>query len=139
MNKRQYLYKIIELCTPDQLELFDRMYPNGVSSNDMLNATSQVENTLKKANVNTEALKYVKMEVKSLDDEHSNKIGKLKQEIETLKSELAGSVKLVKRLSNPISIENNNVQEQLNKLYALEAGGVDNWVGYDESLAEFND
>ena len=107
MNDKQYLDKLIELCTPDQLELFDRMYPNGVPANSIPMATLQVENTLKKANINTEALKYVKFEVKSLDDEYSIKINSMKQEIIDLKNELNNSKNLVKRLSNPISIENN--------------------------------
>lgn len=47
MNK-EYLKKILALCTEEQLELYGRMYPNGPKNIEI--AISQVERTLEKSN-----------------------------------------------------------------------------------------
>ena len=134
MNKQDYLNKILALCTEKQTELFNRMYPDGVSSKQISHATFQIENTLKNLNESNEELNRVIKE----SDEHklisNGKVNDLINNINLIEKELVDANSHIMRLENPINIENNEVQERLNLLDALEAAGVDNWNGYGYAL-----
>ena len=137
MNNTDYLEKLLWLCTDDQKNLFDRMYPNWPSSKQMKRAIVQVESTLKNLNQTKEDLNYVKRQA---DDEITikiNEIAVLNSEKVKLQNELSEANALAERLSNPIDVSNNYVQEKLNLLEALEAGGVDNWDGYDFAVSGY--
>lgn len=54
MNK-EYLEKLLALCTEEQLALYKRMYPNGPTN--LVIAIDQVERTLKKSDQDWQDLK----------------------------------------------------------------------------------
>lgn len=134
MTKQDYLNNLLNLCTESQKDLFNRMYPNGVSNKQLSHAIYQVENTLRELNTKKEI-------VQNKNKDLTDTINSLEEEIKTLKRKLyyseleyKESIDLIDRLKNPISIKNNEVQERLIRLQLLEAGGVDNWDGYDYAI-----
>ena len=58
MNQ-EYITKLLLLCTDDQVNLFNRMYPNG--PNDLNVAIDQIERTLRDNNI--KASKLLKLNV----------------------------------------------------------------------------
>ena len=137
MTQNDYLNKLLGLCTDNQKNLFNRMYPDGPSPKRLKWAITQVENTLKNLNSSKEELKYLKKEheekIAELTGLHSDALRKIGR----LEGELKGLQELNERLSNPVSIKNSDVQERLILLDALEAGGVDNWNGYEAAITNY--
>ena len=138
MNKRDYLEKLLLLCTTKQKDFFLRMYPVGLKASQINYAIVQVENALKNNNATKEDLAKFKVssaadkaiETKLYNDEKVKRLG--------LEIKLKEAYALVERLKNPINTENNEIQERLQLLNALEAGGVDNWEWYSESISNYN-
>ena len=60
-----------------------------------------------------------------------------KHETECVKNELCSAKRTIQRLSNTESLASAAILERLDKLDALEAGGVDNWQWYDESIEDY--
>ena len=142
MNKREYMERLLELCTDKQKDLFGRMYPEGVSVLQLSTATRQIETTIK-------GLNCVKEEFAEYRKGSDNKIALKEQQLQVVEKEkadlareLSDTLALVKRLETPESVAAANTEERLQFLNALEAAGVDNWDGYSyaqEILAEMND
>ena len=137
MNKKDYLHNLLALCTDKQKKVFTRMYPDGPKNNQVSHAIRQVENTLKNLNATNENLKTAK-------EEGAENAAKLQADIRSLEIKLHTSElqrkaadNLANRLKNPIATENNSVQERLNLLDALVAGGVDNWEWYEEAINNY--
>ena len=150
MNKKEYMLDLLTLCTSPQRDLFERMYPDGVTKDGLDWAISQIKRTILNQNTNADRLKGVDKELlieraklKLIESSLAFKNPNLEEdytivleENENLKKEIKVLDNRIFMLSNPISIENVEVQERLDILSALEAGGVDNWVGYSESLEQ---
>ena len=139
MNKRNYLNKILELCTEKQRDLFSRMYPTGVEGGDIAHATLQLENTLKRHTATDEELSSIKRELEAIETKTSLEVLNTAKLLADSQNSLQEAYNLIERLKNPINIENNDVQERLALLDALEAGGVDNWVFYDASISAYEE
>lgn len=139
MNLKLYLERILALCTDKQRNLYDRMYPDGATGTQIKRAIQQVETTLKSRDGTIEILREDKKNLNVAI--HGWIISKnvAEKESQRLEIELIEAEELIKRLQNPINIENNDVQEKLDRLDALEAAGVDNWDGYDYAMGEFRD
>lgn len=137
MKNRDYLNKLLLLCTEKQTDLFGRMYPDGVSKAQLSWAVTQLENTLKGLNDQNEQMKALKAGHKDAISETESEKYKLTHKIERLENELNEVANRLGRVQNPINIENSEVQERLELLSALEAGGVDNWEWYDESISNY--
>ena len=127
MNTNDYLNKLLGLCNEGQLNLFNKMYPDGPDKKQLSWAISQVERTLKSENDKITNLKNEIKELKTIGDKKTDTIHSLNSDIADLQKELNA-------LKNYASASTDDVQKQLDKLQALEAGGVDNWEWYDESL-----
>lgn len=134
MNKRDYLNKLLALCTEKQKDLFKRMYPEGPLPKQLDWATIQLENTLKDLNEQKEMMK-------SLRDQYNLEVLNLKKEADfsalalvTTQRELDKANKRIEQLSNPMSMANADIQTDLQILSALQAHGVDNWEGYDDAM-----
>jgi hypothetical protein len=139
MNKKEYLQDLLTLCTEQQLNLFNRMYPNGCDSKQTDLAITQIKNTILSMNKKTESLVNIQKEfedfkIKSLKE--NKDLEKLYKEQE---KELKEAYLDIEKLSNPINTQNLDVQRKLDKLYALECGGVDNWEWYGECMSTIGD
>ena len=143
MNKRDYLNDLMELCTDKQRDLLSRMYPDGVKKNQLDQAINQIKRTLKKANQFMEDTKQTEKETQinldALTKEHNDEIKNLNYQIEELEQELKYAEQFINDVRNPIDIKNAHVQKRLRLLDALEAGGVDNWEWYEESIKHLED
>ena len=139
MNKRDYLEKLLSLCTEKQANLFSRMYPDGPNIKQLSWAITQLENTLKDLNYTREALNGVKKAAKSSADVFSQELKRTERKLVDTEQELKEANCLIDRLKNPINTENNEVQEKLELLEALQQGGVDNWTWYDEAIKNYRD
>ncbi len=84
-----------------------------------------MNNKCDKLKVIEEELVLEKEKTKQLEKENKN----LNKQIVRLENK-------IDRFTNPIDIENYEVQERLAILAALEAGGVDNWMWYSEALEQ---
>lgn len=134
MTKMEYLNKLKELCTQEQIDLFNRMYPTGIKGDQLAWATIQLEDTLKDLNATSEEvdalkkqLKEAKFTIKTLEEtEHGD--------IENLVEELKSANARIHKLNNPISVDNVHIQERLALLDALNAFGVANWNGYEDAV-----
>ena len=126
---KKYLDKILLLCTPPQRDMFARMYPEGPTPSQIKTAVRQVENTLLGLNSRVECLRNVKEEF----DVYKTETTKLlKESVDVLKQyrdDLIEAEKEIYQLSNPIALNNAEIQQRLDKLDALEMAGVDNWDG----------
>jgi len=131
---KDYLQKILALCTENQLSMFNRMYPNGPDKNQIKRAIQQVEQTLKVFNCKNQKLREENKESKQCIEILTTENNKLKKEINYLKEDLKESNIKITNLSTPSAIESANINASLQKLAALEAVGVDNWEYYDEAM-----
>lgn len=138
VNKEK-LDHLLSLCTERQLTLFNRIYPNGPTNSQIQHATDLCSRTLKEDNQKIENL--------------NNTITELKEKLETTTTTKHNAIVQAKQLEReleilqakidrtPLSqkeINSNDVQDKLELLAALEAGGVDNWEGYDYSRENAN-
>ena len=139
MSNKNYLDSLLSLCTDRQKNLFSRIYPDGPKPTQIKHAIFQVENTLKNLNADDEAAKAVKKEAKETVAELSLNLSTTKINLKNTEDELKEAHAVIERLKNPINVENNAIQERLALLDALEAGGVDNWEWYSESISNYRD
>ena len=136
MNQKDYMGKLLALCTEKQKDLFGRMYPTGPTSKQLNWAVTQLENTLKNLNVDKEQLRDEK-KAHADDVESLNKsIRDLEKKLSIAVADLADAERRIERLSNSDAVNSADIQERLALLDALEAGGVDNWDGYDDAVDE---
>ncbi len=133
MNDREHLEKLLKLCTKDQKTIFELMHPNVETSKDVSWAITQIENSLKKGNEDTSILKKTLKKNEEKLNILEKKIEELKESLEASDLEAYQCRLTIEQLSNPISLTNLGVQKRLMLLEALEAGGVDDWDGYDEA------
>ena len=134
MTNNEYLIKLVSILTEDQLSLFNRMYPEWPSKSQTKLAIVQAETTLMKLNETNSKLRHENIELKESILKKSSSLIEYENDLDDIKSDLKEAYKTIERLKNPINIENSVVQERLELLAALEAGGVDNWEWYDESI-----
>lgn len=133
MNKKEYLIDLLTLCTEPQLNMYNRMYPDGPRNLDI--AINQIKQTILNLNKKVDVLKDIEKEF-NLFKERTKEIEKLAdKEIDRLNIELKLLQNELEMIRNPINAENTEVQERLEKLYKLEAAGVDNWEWYDEAMS----
>ena len=136
MNQKDYMGKLLDLCTEKQKNLFGRMYPTGPTAKQLNWAVTQLENTLKNLNVDKEQLRDEK-KAHADDVESLNKsIRDLEKKLSIAVADLADAERRIERLSNSDAVNSADIQERLALLDALEAGGVDNWDGYDDAVDE---
>jgi chromosome segregation ATPase len=109
------------------------MHPNVETSKDVSWAITQIENSLKKGNEDTSILKKTLKKNEEKLNILEKKIEELKESLEASDLEAYQCRLTIEQLSNPISLTNLGVQKRLIFLEALEAGGVDDWDGYDEA------
>ena len=137
MNQKDYMGKLLDLCTDWQRAFFSRMYPTGPTAKQLNWAVTQLENTLKNLNVDKEQLRDEK-KAHADDVELLNKsIRDLEKKLSTVTAKLADAERRIERLSNSGSVNSAEIQERLALLDALEAGGVDNWDGYANAVDEY--
>ena len=135
----KYLEKLVRLLTEEQLDLFNRIYPNGPTKKQLPHAIDQVERTLIQLNNHVRELRNVREEFQASTIEAEKQIKALKRQLEDTERELRAEQSRRKALENPINTANANVQRRLDKLAALEDGGVDNWDWYGECMSTLND
>ena len=139
MSNKDYLECLLLLCTEKQKVLFNRMYPDGINTNSKKSwAIRQLENTLKNLNSSKEELRESKEENEKISIQAINDINLVKQELVQTKKELEESRSEASKLSNPINTNNLDIQNRLELLDALEAGGVDNWEFYEDSIESYS-
>lgn len=136
-TKIEYLSNLLALCTEKQKNLFCRMYPNGPNKYQLSRAISQVENTLKDLNTLKSDLVSIKTAAKDKYIGLEAEFNHLQRILESTKNALNEANNSIEKLITPINTENKAIQERLELLDALEAGGVDNWQWYDESIEDY--
>ena len=138
MTTRNYLDKILSMCTPKEIAFFNQIFPGEVPAKDLSKAIALVERTIsgsaKKRETIREELSVLENKYGALKNNLHTTVPKLKRRISELEDHNRELLVLSERYTNPITLDNVKVQERLAILDALEAGGVDNWEGYDESL-----
>lgn len=140
INDQAYKDRLLALCTPSQKDLFARMYPTGVTNDQLAHAIKQIENTLCSLNCKNEEFNDLKIshhnDVVRLESAHAEVVVELRNAQKHITSLEAVNDRLS---SNPDAVENNKTQERLLKLDALEAGGVDNWDSYDDAMESYRE
>ena len=146
MNKQTYLKNLLGLCTATQKDLFTKMYPTWPTSNQLSAATSQVENTLRNLNTTNEDLKIAKRNARSAAYRLIIQIDSIEEHLRYTEKKLKEANAKIKWLettppanANANANTNANTQERLELLNALEAGGVDNWEFYEDSISDYHD
>ena len=134
MNKRDYVNKLLALCTEGQKNIFNRMYPEGVNIKQLDWATTQLENTLKDLNEQKSEMRELKKQHETEVSELTNKTIEANKKLSSLEEDLIEADLMIERLKNPINTENAKIQEDLDFLSALQSAGVDNWDGYDYAI-----
>ena len=133
--ERDYMNSLLALCSDAQQEIFKKMYPTKPTPKQLNHAITQLENTLKRENLEIETLKRQFRESKELVTSLEENIKSLESENRKLKKENGRLEKEIERLSSdPVAVDNADIQKDLALLAALEAGGVDNWEWYDEAV-----
>jgi hypothetical protein len=137
---KKILDQLLQICTPKQLDIFNRCYPEGPKPTQIKWAIQQIVNTIRDVNIDVDKLKDIKKEFddfkKLSADNESTRI----REINSLTKELAIANREIERLSaDKVNVDNAEIIERLDKLYALEAGGVDNWDWYGECMSTMYD
>jgi hypothetical protein len=135
MNKKEYLQDLLTLLTESQLSLFNRMYPNGCDSKQIDWAIQQIKNTILSMNKKTDLLIDIKKEFEEFKTNSLDDYRNLEKLLKEQDKELKEAYSDIEKLSSPINIQNLDVQKKLDKLYALECGGVDNWDWYGECMS----
>jgi septal ring factor EnvC (AmiA/AmiB activator) len=139
VGSRELLFELLQLCTPDQINKFELMYPSGPAADQLLWAISQVKNTIKKQNIDTTQLQNQIKDLKQLVDDNTISIQQYKRDIERLENV---AMDYNAKIYNMQTIIDSNAGfalsqetvDRLAKLDALEIGGVDNWEWYDEAM-----
>jgi len=134
MNKKEYLDKLVGLLTGPQLGLYGRMYPNGPKPEQIRRATEQVEATLFGLNRSTQRLRDIEEELNAYRLSTELTIEALNRQCDSLLDELQRAEGRIKNLSTPSNMAHGDINESLDKLARLEAGGVDNWDGYGYAM-----
>jgi len=120
MNQKDYMGKLLDLCTEKQRDFFGRMYPAGPTAKQLNWAVTQLENTLKNLNVDKEQLQLEKKAHAETLDTLNSSIRDLEKKLSTTVTGLANAEKRIERLSNPDAVNSAEIQERLALLDALE-------------------
>ena len=135
---KDYLSKLLSLCTDKQKDRFSKMYPNGPIPKQITRAIQQIENTLSDLNIyneeNIELKKYYNEITNNLCEVISNQ----ESSINKLEHDLHNANISILLLKTPINLNNKDISYRLSKLEALEAAGVDNWEWYEEAMNSIN-
>ena len=134
MNKKEYLDKLVGLLTGPQLGLYERMYPNGPKPEQIRRATEQVETTLFRLNRDVQQLRDKSKELEEYRINAELTAESLNRQYEDLLDELQEARERIKNLSTTSNRAQEDINKSLDKLARLEAGGVDNWNGYDYAM-----
>lgn len=68
MTPTMYLAKLLALCTPAQLKIYDRMYPLGAEGDaTVAQAITKIENTIGALNCKNEQFKQLKLDMYELE------------------------------------------------------------------------
>jgi len=134
MNQKDYMGKLLTLCTEKQRAFFNRIYPDGPSSKQLNTAVLQLENTLKNLNADKEQLRDEKKAHVEDVDALNVTIRRLEKELSNTFTELREAESRIQMLSSPEATKSADIQERLALLDALEAEGVDNWDGYEYAI-----
>ncbi|MDD5149804.1 MAG: hypothetical protein PHC28_04900 [Flavobacterium sp.] len=122
-NNKNLLNQLLKLCTQEQIEIYNKMYPNGPDNIDW--AIHQVKNTIVRVNKEYESLKNISKEFAEYKQKSEKLIHQLEQDISQKYSES-------RTISDELDIikTNNNIDkdicDRLRWLDTLEAAGVDN-------------
>lgn len=132
MFSKTYLNKLLALCSKEQLAIFSKIYPEGPNPGQLKQAVLQIESTLRKVHSTRGQLDAANSTI----DCQKTLIVSLERTLQETNDSLKAATEKIDRLSTPINLANEGIQERLNLLDALEAAGVDNWVGYSDALSE---
>jgi hypothetical protein len=132
---KKYLDRIVKLLIPEQLDIFYKMYPEGPAPKQVKWAINQIENTILAQNRESQKLRDIKTEFEEFKKAAEDREAAHVRAFQHITKELAQTLKENERLSaSKVDVDNANIIEKLEKLYALEATGVDNWEWYDEAM-----
>jgi chromosome segregation ATPase len=134
ISKKQYLDELLTLCTEQQLNMFNLMYPNGPTSKQYDRSIEQIKATILGLNKDVERLRNIEKDFNLFKKESEEKEQSLQKEIKLLNHEIESLNNNIDMINNHINIENAEIQERLAKLDALEQYGVDNWEWYDDAI-----
>jgi hypothetical protein len=137
-SKKVLLNNLLELCTPGQLDMFNRMYPNGPKNIDL--AISQIKRTILKLN---EEVDNLRLAVKNNEEYRKWQVerhNQLECDILARDHDLAVLEHEIERLkaSSSVDVKTAEILERLEWLDCLESAGVDNWSGYDYAVELLN-
>jgi thiamine biosynthesis lipoprotein ApbE len=132
---REYLDRLLKVCTAEQLGMFNRMYPNGPAPKQIKWAITQIENTILSMNKKAQVLANIQAEFEEFKRVNSAITESLQLSFNNLAQELNEADKEIERLSTPETIASADVLRRLYELAALEAAGVDNWEWYDKAMS----
>ena len=135
MNKREYVNDLLTLCTPEQANMFNRMYPDGPNIKQIDRAIEQIKATILGLNKDVQNLRNIRKEFEAYKKETAEEISSLNRELEFTKRELSIAYDDLSKIKNPIDLNNLEVQQRLDLLDALKSAGVDNWEWYDEAIS----
>lgn len=139
MSKLKLLERLLGLCTDEHRDMFTLMYPHGVKTNQVDNALTQVERTIRDAVKGNKppSIQTVEDNIQRLESDallQNKRIDDCNDQISTLHAELEYANRRIEWLTTPVATDNADIHEKLDKLYKLEVGGVDNWEWYDISM-----
>ena len=139
MNKQEYINKLLSMLPDSYTERYNAMYPDPIKGKTLKRAIIQAERS-----VEILSDRYTSMSVDY--HETADQITACHTEISQLKSQLHDAHKRQTMLQNkisdlsedPASLVTAVASERLRLLDELEAGGVDNWVGWDDAIERMN-
>ena len=134
MTKQDYLNKILRLCTEEQQALFNSMYCKGPDLKQLDRAIAQVEHTLRVQNIDKAAYRKLEREKNEVEAELRLQLKNIESDLKRSEDRLNEVDRENRMLRNPILLDNVHVQEKCDLLDALQAGGVDNWEGYEAAV-----
>lgn len=132
---KKILDQLLQICTPKQLDFFNKIYPEGPKPTQIKWAIQQIVNTIREVNIQVDSLKDIKQEFEDFKKLATDNENIKAKEILSLTRDLAIANKEIERLSaDKVNVDNAEIIKRLDMLDALENGGVDNWYWYDECM-----
>jgi hypothetical protein len=133
---KKILEQMLQICTPKQLDFFNKIYPEGPKPNQIKWAIQQIVNTIRDVNIDVDKLKDIKKEFDDFKKLSADNESTHIREINSLARDLAIANSEIERLSaDKVNVDNAEIIKRLDMLDALESGGVDNWDWYGECMS----